>query len=187
MKLKYLASAVAVMMLTSGSAIAKNDLASFHTEMGDCQTCHVTGKMKDIKKSMTDSQTHENAQCQDCHGSYADLVNDKLAFDPHASHLGDINCTSCHTGHAKPELTCNNCHNFEMEMPFADAKEKKKWDGDWNQDKIQKAIDKGPVETVDVIVVGGGSAGFNAAISAKMAGANVVLFEKAPYTGGTQC
>ncbi|KPZ71754.1 Fumarate reductase flavoprotein subunit precursor [Shewanella sp. P1-14-1] len=184
MKLKYLASAVAVMMLTSGSAIAKNDLASFHTEMGDCQTCHVTGKMKDIKKSMTDSQTHENAQCQDCHGSYADLVNDKLEFDPHASHLGDINCTSCHTGHAKPELTCNNCHNFEMEMPFADAKEKKKWDGDWNQDKIQKAIDKGPVETVDVIVVGGGSAGFNAAISAKMAGANVVLFEKAPYTGG---
>ncbi|MCT8986004.1 flavocytochrome c [Shewanella phaeophyticola] len=35
-----------------------------------------------------------------------------------------------------------------------------------------------------MIVVGAGSAGFNAAISAKMAGAKVVLFEKAAYTGG---
>ncbi|MGS0728404.1 FAD-dependent oxidoreductase, partial [Shewanella sp. 0m-11] len=141
-------------------------------------------KLKDIKQSLTDSQTHENAQCKSCHGSYEELANDKLAFDPHTSHLGDINCTSCHTAHAKPQLTCNNCHNFEMDMPFADSKAKKKWDGSWDQAKIQKAIDKGPVETVDVIIVGGGSAGFNAAISAKEAGAKVVLFEKAAYTGG---
>lgn len=179
MKLNKIASVMAVMLLTSGVAIAKDqDLASFHADMDSCQSCH----SKPIKVS--DSETHENQQCRSCHGSYEELANEKLQFDPHVSHLGDINCTSCHSGHSKPQLTCNNCHNFEIDMPFADAKEKKKWDTDWNQDKIQKAIDKGPVETLDVIIVGGGSAGFNAAISAKMHGAKVVLFEKAPYTGG---
>jgi fumarate reductase flavoprotein subunit len=179
MKLNKIASVMAVMLLTSGVAIAKDqDLASFHADMDSCQSCH----SKPIKVS--DSETHENQQCRSCHGSYEELANEKLQFDPHVSHLGDINCTSCHSGHSKPQLTCNNCHNFEIDMPFAGAKEKKKWDTDWNQDKIQKAIDKGPVETLDVIIVGGGSAGFNAAISAKMHGAKVVLFEKAPYTGG---
>ncbi|MCL1146150.1 flavocytochrome c [Shewanella sp. 10N.261.52.F9] len=185
MKLNKISSIMAVLLLTSGAAVAKsNDLAGFHADMAGCDSCHVSAKLKDIKKGLTDSQTHENAQCKSCHGSYEDLANDKLAFDPHTSHLGDINCTSCHTAHAKPQLTCNNCHNFEMDMPFADSKAKKKWDGSWDQAKIQKAIDKGPVETVDVIIVGGGSAGFNAAISAKEAGAKVVLFEKAAYTGG---
>ncbi|QYJ87079.1 flavocytochrome c [Shewanella mesophila] len=179
MKLNKIASVMAVMLLTSGVAIAKDQsLANFHADMDSCQSCH----SKPIKVS--DSETHENQQCRSCHGSYEELANEKLKFDPHASHLGDINCTSCHSGHSKPQLTCNNCHNFEIDMPFADTKEKKKWDAGWNQDKIQKAIDKGPVETLDVIVVGGGSAGFNAAISAKMHGAKVVLFEKAPYTGG---
>lgn len=179
MKLNKIASVMAVMLLTSGVAIAKDQsLANFHADMDSCQSCH----SKPIKVS--DSETHENQQCRSCHGSYEELANKKLKFDPHTSHLGDINCTSCHSGHSKPQLTCNNCHNFEIDMPFADTKEKKKWDAGWNQDKIQKAIDKGPVETLDVIVVGGGSAGFNAAISAKMNGAKVVLFEKAPYTGG---
>ena len=185
MKLTKLASLMTVILLSSGAAVAKsNDLASFHTDMGSCESCHLAEKIKDIKKDITDSQTYENQQCRSCHGSYEELASDKLEFDPHASHLGEINCTSCHSGHAKATLTCNNCHNFEMEMPFAKAKDKKRWDAGWNQEKIQKAIDNGPVETVDVIVVGGGSAGFNAAISAKAAGANVVLFEKAAYTGG---
>ncbi len=179
MKLKKLSSAIIILLLTFGMAVAKsNDLANFHTDIDSCQACHT----KPIKVS--DSQTHENEQCSSCHGSYEELANDKLKFDPHTSHLGQINCTSCHSGHAKPQLTCNNCHNFEMEMPFSDTKAKKKWDGSWDQTKIQQAIDKGPVETVDVIIVGAGSAGFNAAISAKEAGANVILFEKAAYTGG---
>ncbi|MBR9729270.1 flavocytochrome c [Shewanella intestini] len=186
MKVKNLASvmAAAVMMLASANAVAKNDLASFHLKMGDCQTCHADGKMKDIKKSITDSETHINAQCKECHGGFADLADKKLKLDPHGSHLGEINCTTCHSGHAKPKLTCNNCHNFKMEMPFADAKAKKKWDGDWDQDKIKKAIARGPVETVDVVVVGGGNAGFNAALSAQVEGAKVLLLEKAPYVGG---
>ncbi|QIZ78898.1 flavocytochrome c [Ferrimonas lipolytica] len=189
MKLKLATLSAAVVLGLSLTAPVQAEsgqaLAKFHAEMGGCDSCHVGEKIKDIKANLTDSQTHENAQCQDCHGSYQELANDELEFDPHTSHLGEINCTSCHVGHSKPELTCNRCHSFDdMEMPFADSKEKKAWNGDWNQKKIQKAIDKGPVETVDVIVVGGGSAGFNAAISAKEAGANVVLFEKNEYTGG---
>lgn len=188
MKLKLTCLSVAAVLLSlSGTAQAKNDLAGFHSEMGGCETCHAGEKLKQIKQGLTDSQTHENQSCKECHGGYDELAkNDGHDhFDPHASHLGDINCTSCHSGHDKPELTCNRCHSFDdIEMPFADSKKKKDWDADWNQDKIQKAIDKGPSETVDVIVVGAGSAGFNAAISAKMNGANVILLEKNEYTGG---
>ncbi|MGX9461342.1 flavocytochrome c [Shewanella sp. A14] len=180
MKLKYLVSVMAVMMLSSGTALAKsNDMGSFHADMGSCQSCH-TDPIK-----VSDSETHENAQCKSCHGDYAELANDKLQFDPHASHLGDINCTSCHKGHEAPQFYCNECHSFDIKpMPFSDAKKKKPWDNGWDQDKIQKAIAAGPRETTQVLVVGAGSAGFNAAITAKKAGANVILVEKAPFSGG---
>ena len=40
-------------------------------------------------------------------------------------------------------------------------------------------------ETVDVLVIGAGVAGLNAAISAKENGANVLVIDKMPYPGGT--
>lgn len=180
MKLKYLVSAMAVMMLSSGTVVAKStDLATFHADMDSCQSCHT----KPIKVS--DSETHENAQCKSCHGDYAELANDKLQFDPHASHLGDINCTSCHKGHEEPKFYCNECHSFDQkDMPFSDAKKKQPWDTGWDQDKIQKAIAAGPRESTGVLVVGAGSAGFNASLTAKKAGADVILVEKAPFSGG---
>jgi len=157
----------------------KNDLASFHKEMGGCKSCHTQpGKV-------SDSETYENQQCKSCHGEYSALANPKLKLDPHASHLGDINCTSCHKGHEKPKLYCNECHSFKgLEMPFNSAKTKEPWDKGWDNDAISKAIAAGPKETTDVIVVGAGSAGFNAAIAAKKAGAQVVLLEKGPFSGG---
>ena len=164
---------------TSWAANDKNDLASFHKEMGGCKSCHTQpGKV-------SDSETHENQQCKSCHGDYSALANPKLKIDPHASHLGDINCTSCHKGHEKPKLYCNECHSFKgLEMPFNDAKSKEAWDKGWDNEAINKAIAAGPKETTDVIVVGAGSAGFNAAIAAKKAGARVILLEKAPFSGG---
>ncbi|QDZ89946.1 flavocytochrome c [Shewanella decolorationis] len=163
----------------SWAANDKNDLASFHKEMGGCKSCHTQpGKV-------SDSETHENQQCKSCHGDYSALANPKLKLDPHASHLGDINCTSCHKGHEKPKLYCNECHSFKgFEMPFNDAKSKEAWDKGWDNEAINKAISAGPKETTDVIVVGAGSAGFNAAIAAKKAGARVILLEKAPFSGG---
>ena len=160
-------------------ASAGNSLADAHAEGNGCQSCHTEGSM------VADSETHENQQCLDCHGGYAELAKPELEIDPHSSHLGDINCTSCHKGHEAPQLQCNNCHSFkEMIMPFADAPKKEAWDKDWNQAAIQKAIDAGPTETTDVVVVGAGSTGFNAAITANRAGAKVILFEKAPFSGG---
>ena len=48
--------------------------------------------------------------------------------------------------------------------------------------KVEKALPK--VSNYDVVVVGAGGAGFSAAITAKNAGANVVLLEKMPAVGG---
>lgn len=178
-KLTYIAAIAVALGLSAGVQAKSDSLANFHSEMDGCETCHTK------PRKVSDSETYENMQCKSCHGDYADLANKELHFDPHTSHLGDINCTSCHKGHEAPKFQCNNCHSFEEDqMPFANAKKKPAWDKGWDNKKIAKAIAAGPVETTDVVVVGAGSAGFNAAISAKRAGANVVLFEKAPYSGG---
>ncbi|SHH78388.1 flavocytochrome c [Ferrimonas marina] len=161
---------------------AQPTLAKHHSDMLGCDACHT----KPIKVS--DSETHENASCVSCHGGLEDLAEPGHAnhFDPHASHLGTINCTSCHTGHAEPQYVCNDCHSFEHDdMPFANTgKERKPAFTGFDQDKIEQAIAKGPKESVDVVVIGAGSAGFNAAISAHEAGANVILLEKHMFSGG---
>lgn len=162
-----------------GAANGAETLAAAHAEMNGCNSCHADSA------KVADSENFENEQCINCHGGYQDLANDKLEFDPHTSHLGDINCTSCHKGHDAPQFQCNNCHSFKhSRMPYEAVAAKPAWDRNWDQEAIQKAIDAGPVEATDVIVVGAGSTGFNAAISANRAGVRVVLFEKAPYSGG---
>lgn len=56
-------------------------------------------------------------QCMACHGDYAKLgaMTANLDPNPHASHLGEVNCTECHRSTAaKPELMCNTCHKFTI-------------------------------------------------------------------------
>lgn len=180
MKFALLSGLVIACLANIGNVSAANDLASFHSKnQGGCTACHITpGKVSD------DSETHINQQCKSCHGGYEELKDAKLEIDPHNSHLGDINCTSCHKGHEQSKVYCNECHSFDLKIPFNDAKKKAAWDAKWDQEKIQQAIAKGPVETTEVVVVGAGSAGYNAAIAAKQAGAKVILFEKAPFSGG---
>jgi len=190
-KKRYLLILVTVLAVTACSSFRSGPktepaaeittMGAFHAEMSGCQTCHADGS----QVTVSDSETHENEQCVNCHGGYAEMANPALKFDPHTSHLGDINCTTCHKGHDAPQFYCNNCHSFNIgAMPFADVPKKTAWDGDWNQEAIQKAIAAGPVEKTDVVVVGAGSTGFNAALTAERKGVKVILFEKAPFTGG---
>jgi fumarate reductase flavoprotein subunit len=44
-------------------------------------------------------------------------------LNPHASHLGNIPCSSCHMGHQESKAYCLNCHkNFDMPIPGGAAK-----------------------------------------------------------------
>lgn len=180
-------SALILAAAFSGMAAAAGaqDLASFHNNMGGCAACHGTNAV--TPASVPDDEIAINKQCMACHGDFKKLADKKKRFDPHASHLSDrsaINCTVCHAGHVQPKLICNDCHTFDMKMPFADAPKGKAWD-DGIDEKAVAAAEAAPArETVDVLVIGAGSAGLNAAIAAKRAGAKTLLIEKHSYAGG---
>lgn len=60
------------------------------------------------------------ALCLDCHGgTYQKLaaMTASAQPNPHASHLGEAPCTSCHHVHIASQTLCNTCHNFEMTTP----------------------------------------------------------------------
>jgi len=76
----------------------------------NCASCH--GESPPAKQP-------EAAVCSKCHGSYKDLAA-KTAADrpnPHASHLGDIPCASCHRIHQASVTYCTQCHNFDFKTP----------------------------------------------------------------------
>ena len=168
-KMKITALALGVAL--SGSVAAAGDLAGFHAALGGCAVCHDTNAV--TAANVPDDERALNQKCETCHGDYKALAEKTkdLRFNPHASHLGDINCTVCHAAHEKPKLACNDCHTFDMKLPFADAAAKENWDKGVDEAAVAKALAEAPRETVDVLVIGAGSTGYNAAISAKRAGA----------------
>jgi fumarate reductase flavoprotein subunit len=148
-------------------------LAELHkAKQISCADCHATNKA--IK--VDDNEKQVNQGCVECHGNLAALAaKSKGHISPHRSHLGDISCTTCHSGHAQSKTYCNNCHSFNLPIaggtaPAAAAKAAKKG--------------KQRVEKTDVVVIGAGNAGFTAAITAHDGGAKVILLEKQPITGG---
>lgn len=181
-KMKITALALGVAL--SGSVAAAGDLAGFHAALGGCAVCHDTNAV--TAANVPDDERALNQKCETCHGDYKALAEKTkdLRFNPHASHLGDINCTVCHAAHEKPKLACNDCHTFDMKLPFADAAAKENWDKGVDEAAVAKALAEAPRETVDVLVIGAGSTGYNAAISAKRAGASVLLLEKHAFSGG---
>ncbi len=83
-----------------------------HQDKGiDCAGCH--GSEPDF------SVAPAAEVCLGCHESYeavAELTVDVVP-NPHHSHMGEVKCTDCHSEHAEPRLSCNQCHVFEMRVP----------------------------------------------------------------------
>lgn len=169
-----------------GATVAPAEvLADSHGERGQCYTCHVSDEGPE-----DDNLSHENAGCVSCHGDLQAVASREPQLDasPHQSHfIGDVACTTCHNGHTKSVTYCDACHSFDFNMPFG---------GSWTRraaplitdgaDKAaqEKAIAQAPRLETDIVVVGSGGAGLAAAVSARDAGASVILLEKEPVPGG---
>ena len=153
-------------------------LAGAHMKRGlDCASCHVNGMQ------VSDSETEVNKQCVSCHGGLDKLADSKKKPDPHASHIGTIQCTACHAGHVESQSYCLSCHDFPaMKIPFGSAKPV-----EWKWKDLASYKDVTPVrsEEADLVVVGSGAAGFVAAMEAHEKGVrNIVILEKMPIPGG---
>ena len=188
MKLTRCAALLAVLLGSAGlagGAIAADNLADFHSENQDCESCHLpSGELSN------DSLTFENEQCVSCHGTLAEVAesNTRENYNAHESHFpGDVACTTCHSGHEKSVVYCDSCHSFDFDMPFGS-----KWEryeptiAELAKDSADRkaALASAPSDIVDVVVVGSGGAGFSAAVAATDAGAKVILVEKEPVIGG---
>jgi nitrate/TMAO reductase-like tetraheme cytochrome c subunit len=96
-------------------------LANLHAQKGlTCSSCHGNDLLPDA------NATGPNAACATCHGGMEKVAqNHKGAsyLNPHASHLGNIPCASCHAAHKESKPYCLNCHsNFDMPIPGGAAK-----------------------------------------------------------------
>jgi fumarate reductase flavoprotein subunit len=159
---------------TEKPAVVKDAvLADLHqAKQIGCEACHGTGG-----NVVDDNEQPVNSNCVKCHGSLSD-VGKKAAghINPHTSHLGEINCTTCHAGHAASKIYCLNCHDFAMKIPASDAAA--------GTLPATLPARQPVVEQADVVVIGAGAAGMTAAITAHDAGAKVIVLEKQPITGG---
>lgn len=82
------------------------DMGAAHAKAKlECTSCHKEG----LDKAPSDKA------CMTCHGDYAAVAKttEKMIPNPHASHMGDLRCTICHSAHKAPRVYCNDCHTFE--------------------------------------------------------------------------
>ena len=84
-----------------------------------CAGCHGSALAKE-------GDTVENSRCLACHGPMEQLAARSAPKDfpdrnPHKSHLGEINCTVCHKGHAESKTYCLDCHRLFKMKPIPGA------------------------------------------------------------------
>jgi DnaJ-class molecular chaperone len=106
MKVKSLAAAVCLAFVLSAASFAATPASSRHASAGvKCEQCHgseITGPAKTEK-------------CTGCHGTYESIAKktESLIPNPHASHMGNLDCTVCHAEHGQQKVFCNDCHTFK--------------------------------------------------------------------------
>lgn len=105
-KLKLLASTL-LLASAAGMAVAMplTGEMSVHQKAGvDCVKCH--GDKAPAKPA--------KEVCFKCHGSYDDVAAKTAGLipNPHASHMGELECTVCHKAHKESKVYCNDCHTF---------------------------------------------------------------------------
>ncbi len=91
-------------------------LANIHLQKGmSCATCHGKDLIPDA------NATAINTQCATCHGGIEKIAANHKGpsyLNPHAGHIGNVACSSCHAGHQESKAYCQNCHtNFDMPIP----------------------------------------------------------------------
>ena len=108
---KALAACALAAVCASTFAAEQPMLADRHVARGStCKSCHPSGTPGPV-----DIKT-----CLGCHGgSYAKLAErtDEADINPHDTHIGEADCSQCHSGHKKPQLVCDQCHEFQMRVP----------------------------------------------------------------------
>jgi nitrate/TMAO reductase-like tetraheme cytochrome c subunit len=115
------ADEIAAIKRATEDTVHSRHLANIHIQKGlSCQTCHGDDLIPDANASAV------NAQCGTCHGGLEQVAQTHKGppwLNPHASHLGNIPCSSCHMGHQESKAYCLNCHkNFNMPIPGGAAK-----------------------------------------------------------------
>jgi len=102
---------------------APANLATVHVQSAKlaCNACH--GDKTPTSANAEDALATADRSCTNCHGdakAVAAALLPKLVhkeINPHASHLVEIDCVTCHRGHAAAEAYCQQCHAFDMAMP----------------------------------------------------------------------
>ncbi|MDQ2080221.1 cytochrome c3 family protein [Xanthobacteraceae bacterium Astr-EGSB] len=99
----------------SGGSIVAQDLRGKHRDQAlTCIGCHETD---------SPTKTASSSICRTCHATVdvrtraLNLGGKTYAFNPHASHQGDLRCTLCHKVHKPSVLICKDCHAFEVVVP----------------------------------------------------------------------
>lgn len=102
---------------TAPQAAALFLLADRHASYGlACTSCHA-GETPAPGGAMP--ATLGTTTCLSCHGTFASVAARTAASfpNPHASHLGDLACSSCHRAHQPPVDHCSQCHSFGFRVP----------------------------------------------------------------------
>lgn len=113
MKTTMLAAVTAFALMTSSTFAADvSVLADRHAKLGvKCEQCH------SVQMPAAGAKV-KNQSCLTCHQSYDALAKktEKLNPNPHRTHLGNVRCSDCHSGHVQARLMCNDCHKFDLKV-----------------------------------------------------------------------